>query len=302
MKKIYLDHNIYIFSLENERLRNSLIELKNTFQVFYSPAHVEEIFKAYMDNKDTYETIKQDLLDIISQVTNNQEVLPSDTLVNVKESPLKCYKRVEGTDTRNRVASDSEKRFDIDAINRHALVGKDKKYCNLSNVLPEKIWNEPIFKNYIQLLNDYSYRWIEKYNNSLDVLILLLFGIDKRIPNDFRFDKGNYSALKNSHVQLALTIEILFRVLNYMGYCSEKKVKTSISGTHDVTHAIYATATDYIVTADKNFAKKCSAVYSFLNADTKVVLCKPQEINSFFDNKLYSILCGNENKDKYLIG
>lgn len=86
--------------------------------------------------------------------------------------------------------------------------------------------------------------------------------VDKTLPDNFCLRRGNFAELEISHKQLEYTIEILFRILNFAGYCSEKSEQTSISGTHDVSHAIYATKADFLVTMDRRFAKKCKAVYN----------------------------------------
>ena len=79
--------------------------------------------------------------------------------------------------------------------------------------------------------------------------------------------------MKNSFPDLEYCIEILFRILNQNGYNAEKSEKNSASGIHDVSHAIYATKANFLLTEDKRFYKKCQAVYSYLGVPTKVVLC-----------------------------
>ena len=81
----------------------------------------------------------------------------------------------------------------------------------------------------------------------------------------------------------------MFRILNQNGYYSEKKVKTSISGTHDVSHAIYATVARWLLTADSRFYKKCEAVYTFLEVPTKVLLCTHDTIINCLDTIIKSI-------------
>ena len=54
---------------------------------------------------------------------------------------------------------------------------------------------------------------------------------------------------------------MLFNLLNYIGYNYEKEQRKAISGTHDISHAIYATE-----------------AYSFLGAKTTVIYCKQQDI------------------------
>lgn len=112
--------------------------------------------------------------------------------------------------------------------------------------------------------------------------MLGLLNIYKTLPDDFCLKKGNFAELEMFHTQLECTIEILFRILNYSGYCAEKNVHTSISGTHDVSHAIYATKTAALITTDLKFSKKCRAVYEFLGVKTDVVFCTQNKLINVF--------------------
>ena len=118
----------------------------------------------------------------------------------------------------------------------------------------------------------------------MEVQILRLLNIDKTLPDNFCLKKGNFVELEISHKQLEYTMEILFRILNYSGYFAEKSEQTSISGTHDVSHAIYATKADVLLTTDLRFAKKCKATYEFLGVKTKVVFCAQNEVMNFLKN------------------
>ena len=71
--------------------------------------------------------------------------------------------------------------------------------------------------------------------------------------------------------------------------CKYRYYKITVSGAHDVSHAIYATATKWLLTTDSRFAAKCKAIYSFLNVPTTVIHCKPDKIlkaiNSIIESK-----------------
>lgn len=295
MKYLYLDHNIYIAAFENQMLQESLVQLKDKgIQCLYSPAHIEEIYKVVANEESRYKNKMEELMHIISVITSNMEVLPSNTeLILEKEHPKVCYNRVRSMDTRERVESDSHIRYLIDTNNYKDLLKKDKHNSSLSNVEPEKIWETPIVSEYISELNKDIDFIIEKYNSSWDVQILSLLNIDRRLPHGFCFKQGNFSELKKSHTQLEYTIETLFRVLNYSGYYAEKSERTSISGTHDVTHAIYATKSDALLSTDLRFAKKCQAVYKFLGVGTFVMACKQNEIVDIINNMDEANICGN---------
>jgi len=274
MPIFYFDHNIYIYSLTNEDLRNKLQTLsKEKYKCIYSPAHIEEIFKASSEN-DSYEP-REDLLSIISAVTSNQEALPqsppNQAIIIRTENPSDCYRRVASFDSTDRVTSDSSARLKDDQMHYKPLMKEVKEYRNISNISPLKIFDYDLVKSNIDELNQNIETEINKYNMNRENLILSMIGCCKKLPDDFRFEKNRYALMINDHTQLEYTIEILFRVLNYCGYNAEKMEKTAISGTHDVSHAIYATAADYLFTTDTHFALKCQAVYSFLGIKTKIL-------------------------------
>lgn len=287
MDYLYLDHNVFIECLTNDTLLQILCTLRNRgIHCVYSPAHIEEIYKEVVANP-SYVQKKDRLFAIINATTSNTEVLPiidsSKALVIKHETPQECYNRVSGIDTTQRVESDSLKKFNIDTSNYKPLM-KNAKYTNISNQNANDIWEWKEIKDIILQLNNNIVQIINNYNSSLDVIMLKLMGIDKTIPLTFKFEKGNYpNVLCKNHTQLEFTIEILFRVLNYFGYWSEKE-KKAVSGTHDVSHAIYGSISKYLITADKRFAKKCEAVYAFLGIGTKVIFCKQENYIEMINN------------------
>ena len=67
------------------------------------------------------------------------------------------------------------------------------------------------------------------------------------------------------------------RILNFCGYWVEKTDRTAVSSIHDVSHCIYDTFADYIISMDERFSKKCKAIYTYLGVPTKVIYCKDDE-------------------------
>lgn len=285
MKYLYLDHNIYIEARDDLQLReylNTLLE-KN-LQCIYSPAHIEEIFKVVANETSQYKNKMDMSMEVISEITGNKEVLPTESgLIIKKEDPKECYSRVKGMDTTSRVKKDSETKFVVDKDNYKKSLDKDKQNAYISDISPDKIWEHQELKESINDFNKNRSAIINNYNNSMEVQLLSFLGVDKKLPSTFSLKQGNYSLLKKSHKQLEYTIELLFRMLNFSGYYAEKSEKTSISGTHDVSHSIYATRADYLISTDKRFVKKCQAIYSFLGVETTVIYCKQNEIRSVID-------------------
>ena len=90
MKYLYLDHNIYIETLENTELRERLKSLsEENLQCVYSPAHIEEIYKVEANENSPYKDKMKELMNIISEVTNNMEILPTDSEFNDYERASK---------------------------------------------------------------------------------------------------------------------------------------------------------------------------------------------------------------------
>ncbi|EIF6158371.1 hypothetical protein LFJ63_002918 [Clostridium perfringens] len=290
MEYVYLDHNIFIETLENRELKELLNKIKSdeTIEFLYSPAHIEEVYKVAKDINSKNRSKMKDLIKNISEITNNNEVLPSlQSVIIKKEKPLDCYKRVKEFDTTEKVKSDSIVRYEVDKKNYKKLLAEDKKNVSISKIDFDKIWENDLIKDEINKLNNNISVEIERYNNSAVILFnKILMGVDKSLSSNLCFKKGNYEFLKNSYNDLEYTIEVLFRILNHYGYNADKSEHTSISGTHDVTHAIYATIADYLISTDLRFVKKCKAVYYYLGIKTEVVHVKQNEIANTLNNIL----------------
>lgn len=280
MKIFYLDHNIYIYALSDLSIMDAINICKGKkIRFAYSPAHIEETYKALVDNGDSYLSTTEKILESISKVTNNLEMLPSNGgIIFLREHPIDCYRRVFGIDTTDRIKADSKQRFQTDTSSYHALLAEDKHYQSISTVAPEKIWEIPIIANAISEVNQNMPITVRRYNLSPDMLFCATLGADKRLPADLQIEQNSFQRLKKSHTQLEYVIEILFRVLALCGYNADKSETTAISGTHDVSHAIYATEATKFFTTDKRFAQRCRAVYHFLGISTQVVVCKPDQI------------------------
>ena len=275
--KYYLDHNIYIFSLKAPDIERIVQKLKkDKVQCVYSPAHIEEIYTAYTKDKIQYKETRKKLLDQISNFTDNMEFLPSmNGIVLKEESPFECYKRVKRTDTTETVKLDGKHKHQIGTEYYHQLIKMDRHNKSLSNIAYDKIWNETMIIDLINELNQIMPQIVFNYN--LENAIL---GLDsgRMIPEGFQIQSGMYPQLKQKNSELELVIDILFTILNLCGYNADKEEKKVVSGIHDVSHAIYATAADKFFTFDKRYAKRCQAVYYFLGAETEVVACDYKKI------------------------
>lgn len=278
MKRIYLDHNIFIKCLEDSSFIDSLCDYynKDILVFYYGPAHMEEIYRVESDINSPYRNDMKKLRKIIEQITQCNEILPAnDGLKFVKEPTRFHYDRIKKYDTTELIAYSSIEKYGIDHDHYKKMLEMDKNNRQISNLSFSDIWNHSVIQAIINEFNEKKDKVIFAYNNSMDMLIsALICGQMRILPEDFCIKKDNYKlVLKQSFDQLEYTIEFLMRVLNYCGYNAEKTKRTAISGTHDVTHCIYATVTDCIITMDQRFFKKCKAIYYYLGVDTRVVYC-----------------------------
>ena len=278
--RFYLDHNIYIYSLNDESIGQAVETLKSdSVQFLYSPAHIEEVYTAFVKNGSKYQQNIQRIFEQISKFTDDMECLPSDTQIIIKrEKPSDCYKRVAGIDTTQRMESDSKYKYQIDKGHYQELCKQDKHFQSISTLTYDKIWDHKEIINCLEELNRNMPQIINRHNFNVDTISLAMLGINKILPEDLQIQRGMYDELKKSHKALEFVVEILFRVLNISGYNADKEEATTISGIHDVTHAIYATKADKLFSSDKKFVNKCAAIYYFLGVKTQVVLCPQKEI------------------------
>ena len=276
--KIYLDHNVYINCQECEGLKDFISTRCDNkhIQVLYSPAHIEEVYRVDALPDSPRKAGTAELLKIIDEITHSTDILPSDKgLVIRHEKTSTVYERVKSYDTTDIVEQDSKARFQADTEHYTKMREENRRNQYISTIAPAKIWDYPEVKKYVDYFNEHSRDIVRAYNNSMRMFAAMLISqTDRSLPEDLCLQKGNYNTrLKYSHKELEYTIEILMRILNLCGYRGEKDEGLALSSTHDTTHCIYATATDCIISMDKNFSIKCEAVYSFLGADTQVIFC-----------------------------
>lgn len=281
MRCLYLDHNIYIYALSDSSIKDAVQQLsEKDIRCVYSPAHIEEIYKAELDAPDeNYRQTAQQLIRLISDFTGNWELLPASKIILKNEKPSKCYQRVAGFDTTERVRLDSRYKYQVDRENYHEMIKQDKHNTSLSTLSCADIWKHPTISAVVNNLNQHMEYVIQRKNVSMDTLLCSCLGADKSLPLSFRLTRNSFSELKASHTQLEFAIEILFRILSQNGYNADKSENTAISGTHDITHAIYATEADWLITTDKHFSARCKAVYTFLGVPTEVVFCARDQIS-----------------------
>lgn len=282
--KVYLDLNIYSKIHDNHEINTLIKNGKGKIDYYYSPAHIEEIFKAISNNNMNYKEKMITLLDIINEITDAKELLPNINIgssIKVQfEKTQSCYARVATCDTRDFTHDTSIDKFKEDRANAIQVQENDKSMKNLSSLSYSDIWENELVKSYIDNSNKNMVSIINKQNIQPVIQFLRCHNIDKSISENLIVRKGIFTEIYKKHSDLEFIIEILFRVLTYTGYNRDKDEVTAVSGTHDITHSIYGTYCDYIVTADEKFSKRCKAVYHYLGSKTEVIFCKQKNLYS----------------------
>ncbi len=250
-KKIYLDMNIFTDYMDSSRpnhieLKQRIDKLKKEYTFLYSPAHMEEVARGIVLEKDKDENKTSQnaykILKNISELTNNYEVLPTyESTIIKQEHPKECLERV---------FKDYDATVFVERLNTPTKCRKEqnKKFKEKWNIIPKEIGNiepEELFSNY--LVRNIFNHYLEAHNENIE----------------------KWNTIKNSHKKVEETISSLFAFLDDIGY-KKGTDKQSISNIHDNTHAIYATVSDIFITSDEKFCKRVKAIYSFLGVETSV--------------------------------
>lgn len=259
MKKIYLDYNIILKMKKDDEFKKNILKYKKYFKFFYSPAHIEEIFKA---KKMEYKNEIPELLELLNELTDACELLPSfgiriglyssirekKGIIEIEERAEECYKRVKEEDTTKKIEEFSK------IYLHHRGIAEIKE---ISNYLPEKLFKNREVKKKL--------RKFSKKNN------IPIYNYEKK-----------YEKIYLDYNMLELVIELLFHFLNEINYSANRDEIESLSGIYDNTHCCYATRCNLFITTDYRFYRKCKAIYSFLGIKTKIEYITYEEIEKIF--------------------
>ena len=273
---IYLDMNIFISYIKQENINLVKVlnyAIKNTSIYFpYSPAHIEEIAVINRKSKDSKMHISQNLK-IISKICKNYEYLPtvSNGIKTLDESPSICYKRVVEDYNNTTIRAEG---IEKEKTNKWKSLKISLNENELNSINPTELFikKEIIdsLKVYIdeQLLPSLKNTEIFAKEKGLTFNLAPLYEYlkTKKIPSS--------SILQNNHKIIEILFELIFDFLDYIGYKNDKKVikkEKYRSRMHDISHSIYATKADYLITNDENFKCKSIAIYKLLNFKTIVI-------------------------------
>ncbi len=273
--KVYLDVNVY-----NELLNNGgsadLIK-REGLEYYVSVAHAEELYRMMKNDSEKKNTDKINILmsiisDSIAGVIVNGD--PNGELY-IESNLLPAMYRVYKQDTIDVIKQRGVEQHDVVAERVKQLRELDASVLNYSNLSSKDIWNA---KYVSEQLNNYEEQRL-KYNENLPIIMKILVDSGSTIEQAIRsiqpintpLTKGCYPEICKKSRELLFYISGLFEILDNCGYNKDKEVRKTVSGSYDIQHSICATYCDILVTNDKRFLKRVSAVYYYLGVPTKVM-------------------------------
>lgn len=281
-KRVYFDFNVFSNLIKNEEYKKYISDgtLKKC-SIFISVAHVEEYYKAYKNDKNQknveyLKNLKKVMITITEQETILNPIIDNSKRIEAKsESFEDCYKRVKRYDTRENIENygvflNEKEKENVGELRRN---NPDFKY--ISNLDKKEIWNTPEIIEEIKKFSDYVIRYNnDAWKNLIPIYepwIVQWVKEIKKIPPDFSLEKDCFKKDNINFIILETVMEFMSNLLNRYGYHRDKELRKTISGIHDVSHLIYATYCEYLVSFDQNFSKRAEAIYYFLGIHTRVL-------------------------------
>jgi len=274
-KLIYLDFNVMADLYQRRRpgLPEWVDSRKAKGDIFpYSPAHMEEVavvFRSQLEPLAARQVVA-DQIDLVAGLSDCWVILPG--LGNagpsrvLQEHPSICMKRVldnyDGT-----LSAEENERFQMSWKTERAFNRVQEEFevptragtglelfpekrerlgidCGITNLAPEQVFQHPgILKALEEKL--WNYNWTPKTMPRGDELMI-------------------------SHCTRQNVVNLMFRLLDQVNYSADGFGKYR-SHLHDVSHAIYAAEAATLVTGDRRYARRVSAVYHQLGIDTRIV-------------------------------
>lgn len=246
----------------------------NRYQVFFSPAHIEEIAALKMHHNQGDDKVNA-LLDLLDRITKSKSLLPfkrRDT-IQVKlsgiyvsdENPKTTYSRVISEYSRNHIAENHQKEKIANGENFERKFQVTSKETNFIDIQREIDLIKPRLHQII----------IEKYQ-SLPPIFSEYLPTQAPTCQEINFEYlGMFFPLHE------ITIEKIFEFLELRRYFPDKSTQF-LSGLHDTTHAIYAAYCDVLVTNDKKLRHKTAAAYKWLGINTLIIT--PDELIDYLAN------------------
>lgn len=241
MKTIYLDRNIILSIHENRipELKNTISQYKNLGYIFpYSPAHVEEIVGA---NKIYNKADTDAQLELLKEISGEISFMPNSsgdtkiTYYNMKE----CLSNVQNNDGFDMTKMAIYFQSINDTLNNSILnipqneIKKNSSKKN--NIAPEKIFLDSDIQN-----------------------MCVLYGCQQGMSI-------------NSYFKRLEIIQSLCNILDIFGYRKDASESQLVNKIHDVSHLIYSSCANILVSDDKKLNTRARAIFPYIGSTTKVL-------------------------------
>jgi predicted nucleic acid-binding protein len=275
-KRIYLDQNVIVALVKNERPRladHIKKHIEAGTQFVYSPAHIEEIAAILRDfadpaDPDRAQRLASINLWMINQVCDGWELLPGEGNVGptrvLQEDPRVCMERVlDGYELT--LSAEENERWLMSYKSPEAFEALQKEWgIDLRGV--------PLFADKQKELGVEAKRVSGLDPNKLFNDANVLEGLRQKLWHyAWNVDTvPKCQALLDSHNTRQNVVNAVMKYLDEIGYRADRFEKYR-SGMHDITHAIYAAAADIFVTGDKRYRDRVVATYQFLGISTEVI-------------------------------
>lgn len=242
----YLDNNAFIgvkkLLDKYKTLRDNPIQNN---QIVYGPAHLEELANSNRNNILELTTEIYSDLNILNEITNTVEFLPSECkgIVLVKENSMNGYVRVINEYDKTIIAEIEEMIFLIFRATIRKEKGLHLRGDNIKNVLESNVAQKFLSK---------SFEWYGEYSENKEKF--------------WNKHKEDYDFLFQTMEELSKLIDVLDN--------NPEPTRLYRSHLHDVTHLIYASHADYFITDDKRLRKKFEEVKRFFGFNTLLLSFK----------------------------
>jgi len=247
-KRVYFDYNVFVNYINLKEVKHEIEKKQDEFIYVYSPAFLEEVANIKGDKNRIKTYISQ-----MSNLYSNKILIPTDYagIQLMEEHPQQCYNRVIRHYSWTEIANEISQMFLLQKPHFKDIRGEHGiTTVEINNIAPENLFND-------QRINEFLKRNLGFFNLSF-----------------FEGDKlAEWLNINKEFHLIQEKISNLFDALEMLGFYPEKEGAYS-SRMHDVTHAIYGTQADFLVTEDNRFSQKCKAAYHFLGVPTKVISYK----------------------------
>lgn len=276
-QRVYFDYNLYEDCAKGI-IKIDLDWLKANCSVYLSVAIIEEYYKAEKncndDNKDkllnTYKKFFTLNYEKHILVPGNKRILCE---VNTFE---KRYQIIKNYDTQKIISKNAIKNIDICRRIRDEYIKENATVLDYSNSNYIDIWDkkevkkscDEFPKKFNDIRNDICSDLEKCYGIAAGKTIKILKSKNMSLrANMF------YSEAYPDFLSLQIVVDYLYEALQECGFHTEKR-KKAVSGVYDVSHIIYASYCDYLVTSDSKLIAKANAIYYYLGISTRAINVK----------------------------